>query len=111
MMNEYSKDLKEAIEKMMTLIENTSSEVNTYLQELKKIVATRADKKKGKKPTYATATKKCGSVIVMNPTITQNSKETREDVRNHIKPVDLRIGILNTKSINNGGVAIVCKNE
>ncbi|KAL3278987.1 hypothetical protein HHI36_016504 [Cryptolaemus montrouzieri] len=47
----------------------------------------------------------------MNPKITQNSKDTREDIRNHIKAIDLSIGFSNIKSFNNGGDEIVCKHD
>ncbi|KAL3287600.1 hypothetical protein HHI36_002071 [Cryptolaemus montrouzieri] len=50
-------------------------------------------------------------MMVVKPRTTENSSDTREDIKKSIKLVELKIGISNVKTINIGGLAIVCKNN
>ncbi|KAL3284208.1 hypothetical protein HHI36_018372 [Cryptolaemus montrouzieri] len=66
---------------------------------------------KHEKTSYSQVVGNHKNVIVVKPKTTQNSSDTREDIKKSIKPVDLKISISNIKTINNGGLAIVCKNN
>lgn len=46
--------------------------------------------------------------LLIIPNNVQNSKITKQDLQQHVKPADLKVGIKNTKDMANGGVIIKC---
>ncbi|KAL3279224.1 hypothetical protein HHI36_016737 [Cryptolaemus montrouzieri] len=102
---------KTIFERKLIEIEGTSGGVRASLQELKQIVTEGKIEPESapQKSSYSKVVGNFKNVIVVKPNTTQNSADTREDIKKSIKPVELKIGISNIKTINNGGLEIVCK--
>ncbi|KAK9875501.1 hypothetical protein WA026_007895 [Henosepilachna vigintioctopunctata] len=57
---------------------------------------------------YSKAVKRQNEKIIVKPTKGQDSKKTREEITEKIKPEDLAIGVENIKYVKNGGILINC---